>query len=77
MASTFESLKQRACFVGFNLTSKTVAENGEFSVIINGGKYDIAYTAAVDETGRTLTINFDKDYPRKEIEKIDISYGSK
>lgn len=58
-------------------------KKGEYSVIINEGtknQFDISYTANVTKAKNgieTLTITFDKAYPKNQIKTLNINYGAK
>ena len=58
--------------------SKSVVTSPDFAVIINKGtkdEYDIAYTAALDNTGSVLTITFDRDIDMGEIKTLEVDFG--
>lgn len=65
---------------GFEFAQRVI-DNGEYSVTVqidDDTQYDIAYSAAISQSGSksVLKINFDKPYSREEIEQLNIVFGS-
>lgn len=52
---------------------KTQLDEGRFSVLVNNGKEDISYSAAIRDN--TLFIYFDKTYDRNKMGRVQIIFG--
>ena len=57
---------------GFSF-DKTQLDEGRFSVLVNDGKDDISYSAAIRDN--TLFIYFDKTYDRDKLGRVQIIFG--
>lgn len=57
---------------GFSF-DKTQLDEGRFSVLLNNGKEDISYSAAIRDN--TLFIYFDKTYDRDKLGRVQIIFG--